>query len=218
MNLEQEFERQLQTLLQKRYPEAANISADEFLKHIVPLRTRLKNVTTPIVDLDEGHLPFVIVIKSELVATDKAMSLVNRDAKEGITKLFPHEPKDFQIIDSEIIPDGEAYLLVDIDRGKETINLPPNEALKLIRVKDRFPLTIDEGVAIMTQFPEFLIKNNCFSLLASRHSGDQRVPAIWINGEKQPNLGWCWDGNPHTWLGSASGKSRLGLEENKIQK
>jgi len=43
---------------------------------------------------------------------------------------------------------------------------------------------IDEGVAIISQFPEFLIKNNCFSLLASRHHGDQRVPAIWINSRK----------------------------------
>jgi hypothetical protein len=34
--------------------------------------------------------------------------------------------------------------------------------------------------------------------------GNQTVPAIWINSEKHPNLGWCWDRNPHTWLGSAS--------------
>ncbi len=75
---------------------------------------------------------------------------------------------------------------------------------------NRSPLTIDEGVAIVTQFPEFLMKNNCFSLLASRHTGNQRVPAIWINANKNPNLGWCWDGNPHTWLGSASCSNRLG--------
>lgn len=210
MNLEQEFERQLNNLLQKGYPEAANVSPAEFLSYVKSLKNNLLNLNVPEVDLENGYLPFVIVIKRELVPTEKAMSRVEKDGKAGITKLFPHESKNFQIIDSEIIPDGNAYLLVDIDRGKETINLPPNEAMPLIRKAERHPLTIDEGVAIVTQFPEFLMKNNCFSLLASRHEGDQRVPAIWINAKKEPNLGWCWDGNPHTWLGSASCKQRLG--------
>lgn len=210
MNFEQEFERQVDNLLLKNYPAAAGMSAEKFLKQLEPLRVRLNGLTFEELDIDQGHLPFVIVVKSELVATDVAMSLVEKDGKAGVTKLFPHEPKDFQVIESENIPSGLAYLLINIDRGKANINLAPNEALKLIRNAGRFPLTIDEGVAVVTQFPEFLMKNNCFSLLASRHTGDQRVPAIWINANKNPNLGWCWDGNPHTWLGSASGKSRIG--------
>jgi len=82
--------------------------------------------------------------------------------------------------------------------------------MKIIKESHRSPLTIEEGVAIVTHYPEYLMKNNCFSLLASRHPGDKRVPAIWINAQKQANLGWCWDGNPHTWLGSASCRHRIG--------
>jgi hypothetical protein len=123
--------------------------------------------------------------------------------------MYPRAPKDFKIIDGVSIPSGMAYLLVDIDRGKGSINIIPSEALKMIKNEKRSPLTLDEGVAIVTQYPEFLIKNNCFSLLASRYSGDKRVPAIWINSEGRSNLGWCWDGNPHTWLGSASCGSRV---------
>ena len=33
------------------------------------------------------------------------------------------------------------------------------------------------------------------------------VPAIWISN-RAPKLGWCWAGNPHTWLGSASCSDR----------
>lgn len=62
----------------------------------------------------------------------------------------------------------------------------------------------------MDPLTEFLMKNNCFSLLASRHPGDKRVPAIWINAQKQPNLGWCRVGNPHTWHGSASAGNPAG--------
>ena len=67
----------------------------------------------------------------------------------------------------------------------------------------------EEGVALVTHHPEILRNSNCFSLLGSRR-GDRRVTALWISKGK-PRLGWCWAGNPHTWLGSASCGSRVGL-------
>lgn len=206
-----EFDRQLQNLIHKGYPKLASLPKTKFLQMIQPLKAQVEKLEFPEPDLAKGYLPFVIVVKSELVSTNQAMSVVSKDGKNGISKLFPHEPSDFQVIDEVEVPDSHLYLLIDIDRGKENINLPPSEAMSLIVAKKRSPLTIDEGVAIVTQYPEFLIKNNCFSLLASRHQGDQRVPAIWINGNKNPNLGWCWNGNPHTWLGSASCKERVGI-------
>jgi hypothetical protein len=207
--LRKEFDRQANNLLQKGYPEAANVSAEEFLKYIEPLKERIGKLTLTEIDLEKGQLPFVIVVRSDLIPVEKAMSLVEREGKSGLTKLYPRKPKDFEVIDGVRIPNGAAYLLVDIDRGKETINFTPGEALQMIKNGNRSPLTIDEGIAIITQYPKFLMKNNCFSLLASRYRGDKRVPAIWINSERRANLGWCWDGNPHTWLGSASCRNRI---------
>lgn len=204
-----EFDRQLDNLIEKGYPAVAGQSVDDFVSLISPLKEKLAEIIVTGEDFESGYLPFVIVIKGDVVPLETAMERVERAGKHGITKLFPREPQDFQPIDGVAIPDQSAYLLVGIDRGKDNINLPPNEAMKLITDAGRSPLTIDEGIAIVTQYPEFLMKNNCFSLLASRHATDKRVPAIWINGKKHPNLGWCWDGNPHTWLGSASCVSRL---------
>ncbi|HYN94662.1 MAG TPA: DUF5701 family protein [Pilimelia sp.] len=31
---------------------------------------------------------------------------------------------------------------------------------------------------------------------------------MWISG-RAPKLGWCWEGNPHTWLGVASTGARI---------
>ncbi len=205
-----EFDRQVENLLQKGYPKAAGLSTEDFLMHINPLKQKINHLVVPGVDVEVGRLPFVIVVKSDLVDSAKAVSLVMREGKEGFIKMYPHEPKDFKPIESVRIPKSMAYLLVDIDRGKKTINITPDKALEMIQKENRSPLTIDEGVAIITHYPEFLIKNNCFSLLASRYSGDKRVPAIWINSDKKANLGWCWAGNPHTWLGSASCQVRLG--------
>ena len=73
-------------------------------------------------------------------------------------------------------------------------------------VRGRTPLTIHEGLALATQFPASLEKNRCYMLAGSRR-GDKRVPALWISN-RAPKLGWCWDGNLHTWLGIASAGSR----------
>lgn len=205
-----EFDRQLENLIVKEYPKLAKLDENEFRLMVLPLRNKLSDFQLPEVDLDNGTLPFVIVIKQELISAEEMMSLVKKDNKNGVTILRPHTSENFKTIDDVKIPNNQVYLLLDINRGKSNINLPPSEAMKLIKNEGKSPLTIDEGIAIVTQFPEFLIKNNCFSLLASRTGKDQRVPAIWINGKKEPNLGWCWDGNPHTWLGSASCSNRIG--------
>lgn len=205
----QEFDRQVENLVQKGYPEAINITKHDFLRKTRSLKDKLENLSLPEIDLEKGRLPFVIVIKNQLITPEKMMELVEKGGKSGVTILRPHTSQNFKTIDEVSIPDETVYLLIDIDRGKENINLPPNEAMVLIKEDGRSPLTINEGIAMVTHFPGFLIENNCFSLLASRTGADQRVPAIWINAKKEPNLGWCWDGNPHTWLGSASCMSRI---------
>lgn len=204
-----EFDRQVENLLLKGYPLTAGIRKEEFLKQIEPLKFKLEKLQLPAVDIEKGHLPFVIVIRSELVPAEKTMALTEKSGINGVAILRPHTSQMFKTIDEVNIPNTNAYLLLDIDRGKEFLNIPPIEAMEFIKREKRSPLTIDEGIAIVTHFPEFLIKNNCFSLLASRTGIDKRVPAIWINAKKEPNLGWCWDGNPHTWLGSASCRDRI---------
>lgn len=209
MKMENEFDRQVKNFLEKEYPKLAGISEDDFIKAVEPLRRHIAQLPESKVDLEKGYLPFVIVVNG-LIEPEKKMSAVKRNGVSGVTILRPHSSKEFNTISEEVIPVSKAYLLVGIDRGKQNINLPPNEAMGIIRSEKRHPLTIEEGVAIVTQYPDFLMKNNCFSLLASRTGSDQRVPAIWINAKKEPNLGWCWDGNPHTWLGSASCDNRIG--------
>lgn len=205
-----ELDRQLQNLRAKGYAEVAGLSEQAFLALGEALRSFLPSLPKLERDMERGILPFVLVVQENVVSAEEQMSRVEYRGKRGVTKLYPHSSEDFSSIEKVIIPTSPLYLLIDIDRGNETRNIPPNEAMKTIKASSRSPLTLAEGIALVTQYPEFLIKNHCFSLLASRHPGDQRVPALWINGQKEPNLGWCWDGNPHTWLGSASCQMRLG--------
>ncbi len=212
MNLEKlhsEFDAQKQVLINKHYPALTKLSADAFSALVDPLREKLSQIDVSDIDIVSGYLPFVIVVSHTCVPTTDAMAAIVRDGQTGITKLTPLTPEDFHSTEAVTIPDAEAYILVGIDRGVESLNVRPQDALIDIQKNKRSPLTIDEGIAIVTQHPEFLMRNNCFSLLGSRHTGDKRVPAIWLNGKNHPNLGWCWDGNPHTWLGSASCITRI---------
>ena len=208
-DLQTEFDRQVKNLLDKGYPQMAKMPVEEFMNLVSPLRAKLNNLDLPGIDLENGYLPFVLVVSSRLIPVDSMMAVIERNNEHGVVALRPLIPVDFKLIDQVLIPDTDIYLLLDIDRGKDYLNVTPNQALVMIKEEARSPLTIDEGIALVTQFPDFLRKNNCFSLLASRTGKDKRVPAIWINAKKQANLGWCWDGNPHTWLGSASAKNRL---------
>ncbi|GGQ35160.1 DUF5701 family protein [Streptosporangium pseudovulgare] len=79
-------------------------------------------------------------------------------------------------------------------------------AMDAITARGRTLLTIEEGIAVITRFPEILVENKCFSPGGSR-SGDRRVPALWIS-RNAPELGRCRERNPHTWLGMASAGSR----------
>ena len=89
-----------------------------------------------------------------------------------------------------------------------TLNVRPDDALPQILAAGRTPLTLQEGLAVVLQHPEWLRDRNCFELLGSR-AGDKRVTGLWLS-KGAPRLGWCWGGNPHTWLGMASAVRRTG--------
>jgi Family of unknown function (DUF5701) len=204
---QQEFDRQLERLLQANYHVTAKQTRAEFTAIFEPLRKEIQALTMPRADFSSGKIPFVIVVKSELVPIQAMIERLEFQNKPGVISMHPVKPEVFAPISSVRIPDAPAYLLLEINRGDDLRNIAPEQALQTLESRGRSPLTIDEGLAILTHYPEFLIKNHCFSLLGSR-GGDRRVPALWIS-QRQAKLGWCWDGNPHTWLGSASAKARV---------
>lgn len=153
-------------------------------------------------DLDRGYLPAVLVINTQRAPASRTLALAERRGLHAIERLHPRTSDQFKPIPSVPLPDGDAYVLLDVDRGNQTLNAVPTQAQAILSAAGRSPLTIAEGIAVLTLFPEFLQPNRCFMMLASR-CGDKRVPALWLS-EKRPKLGWCWEGNPHTWLGFAS--------------
>lgn len=202
-----EFERQVETITGREYADAAGMKPDEYKKIFEPLKERIREIAQREKEIKEGHIPFVIVIKSDVIAPEKEMPLIEIEGKKGYTTMDADTIKGFKPIEGVKIPNGKAYLAVDIETGKTSLGKTPDEAIKKIKSEDRSPLTLDEGVALITHHPEIL-KDHYVWAPASRR-GDGKVAYLWLS-EGEPKLYWSWAPYSHAEWGSASCGSRVG--------
>ena len=205
-------DRQVDTLLALGYPALAGLDEAAFRDLLRPLRDAAATLPDLVEHDEPGRAALVLVVTRALVDPEATVPLLRLapkgtlpgivDRNHGEAGLAPYRP-----IEQVVLPDPVAYLLLDVDRGEEFRGVRPEEALPVVLGRGRTPLTIEEGIAVVTHAPQLLEKNRCFMLSGSRR-GDRRVPAMWISA-RAPKLGWCWDGNPHDWLGVASAAGRL---------
>ena len=146
-----------------------------------------------------GRIPFLLVAPAPpleaLAGIDGAFAVMDAD---DLARWAP--------VAGVRVPAAPAYLLLDVDLGDATRGVTPDDALALLAADERSPLTLDEGIALVTHHPEVIARNRGVQFPGSR-CGDRRVTAIWLS-ERRRKLGWCWAGNPHTWLGMASCAAR----------
>jgi hypothetical protein len=197
---ELEFDRQVDALTLARLPAHLDLSDACFRAFLEPLRDLLP----PPAGSGEG-IPFVVVVPD--LAVDDVLSAVHTVGGTGFTTMAADDVARFRPLPDLDVPTGP-YLLVDVDTGPDTLGRTPAEVLPDLLARGRSPLTIAEGLSVLATDPGVLKARNAFSLLGSR-AGDKRVPALWTSA-RRPRLGWCYQGAPHPWLGSASCAGRLG--------
>jgi hypothetical protein len=217
-----EFDRQVRTLVALGYPALSGRTPARFAESVAPLRaeavartgTAADTAGVPYEPAVSGRVPFVLVVGRELAPVERTMPLTTLHGGRlpgFVDRTFePGSLERFVATEASEPPEAAGrdgvHLLFDVERGEEFCGIVPGEAMATLGERGRTLLTIEEGIALMTHVPEILVKNKCFSLGGSR-CGDRRVPAIWIS-KRAPKLGWCWEGNPHTWLGMASAGAR----------
>jgi hypothetical protein len=198
---ELEFDRQVDALVTTGLPELLDLPASCFRARVEPLRDLL-----PPPAEDGAGIPFVVVVPDLPVVP--VLESVHGTGGAGFTTMEPEDLARFQPLPELRVPTAP-YLLLDVDLGADTLNRTPAEVLPELTAAGRSPLTVAEGLAVLVSDHGVLRSRNCFSLLGSR-AGDKRVPALWVSA-RRPRLGWCYQGAPHTWLGSASCATRRGL-------
>lgn len=202
-----ELERQLTAYVELGFPALLGLDEAGFRAHVGDLHAEVAALDVaglPPAARDGDAVPFVVVLPG-LDLNDTAPAM-RRGKQLGVSVLARDEAPTYRPIEGVVVPD-RPYLLVGVDTGSEFCGARPEDALAVIRSRGRTPLTAEEGVALTVVRPDVLRPNRCYSLLASRTGTNQRVPAVWIS-ERRAKLGWCWDRNPHTWLGSASALRR----------
>ncbi|HMM97115.1 DUF5701 family protein [Phycicoccus sp.] len=207
-----ELDRQVETLLDLGYPALAGRSAEAFTAALAPLR-ELAAGLGELAPVAAGRAPLVLVVTRELVDphdTVPLLRLAPRGSRPGVVDrnhgeegLAPYRP-----IAEVTLPRPDAYLLLDVDRGQEFRGVRPEEALPVVLGRGAHAPDRRGGGRRRHPRAEAAREEPLLHLSGSRR-GDRRVPAMWIS-ERAPKLGWCWDGNPHTWLGVASVGARIG--------
>jgi hypothetical protein len=190
---ELEFDRQVDALVLAGLPGRLEAKDECFRAMLEPLRDLLPSPSP------DGGIPFVVVVPD--APADTLLAAAHAEGGQGFTTMDADDLAGFRPLPELDVPPGP-YLLLDVDTGAGTLNAPPVAALQQITGAGRTPLTVAEGLAVLVTEPGVLRSRNCFSLLGSR-AGDKRVPAVWMSA-RRPRLGWCYQGAPHTWLGSAS--------------
>lgn len=196
-----EAQRQLERIIALGYPDVADISADSFRALARPLLKALEKS-----DLGSNIL---LIPTRELVTPESLIARTSINRMAGFSTMPPRDIASFMPQDGFNPPEGPFYLVVEPHTGTAYINREPDVARKLIDSDERLPLTLEEGLAIATQHPDWLVDRNGFNLLGSR-SSDGRVPSIWMS-LNAPRLGAVWPNSKHTWLGNAYCLARRGI-------
>ena len=198
---ELEFDRQVDALALAGLAEVLDLSERCFRASLEPLRDLL-----PPPAPDGTTIPFVVV--TPYLPVVPALEAVHLLGGHGFTTMSADELAAFRSLPALDVPAGP-YLLLDVDTGGDTVDEPPAQVLPRIVAAGRSPLTIAEGLAVLLSDPGVLRGRNCFSLAGSR-AEDERVPALWVSA-RRARLGWCYQGAPHSWLGTASCGGRAGV-------
>ena len=198
-----EFDRQVRAYVLADYPALAGLTEQAFVDLLEPLRDKAFRAESTAAD----RIPFALVVTSRLVTADRALPTVHWKATTGWTEYTADDLAGYRPIEGVDVPDHAAYLVTDVDTGTATLDVRAKDAVPLIAAEGRTPLTVDEGVSLLALWPGILKDRNAFFLPGARDAS-KRVAALWVS-KGHPRLGWCWEGNPHTWLGSASCGGRV---------
>ena len=146
-----EAQKQLDRIVALGYPDVADISAAAFRSLARPLIGALEHS-----DLGSNIL---LVPTRELVSPESLIARTSINRMAGFTTMPPRDIASFLPQDGFMPPEGPFYLVVNPHTGTCYVNREPDVARKLIDSDERLPLTLEEGLAIATQHPEWLLQS-----------------------------------------------------------
>jgi hypothetical protein len=148
------FSDQISRVIEKKFHIMAKLSESEFINgHIMPLKQLLNKYNID-ATVRENRIPLLIVVPHTIVPLsfqlDSIMMDINKKKLEYIIK-----PEWFTNAQGISTP-NKPYVLLDVETGYAMINTTPKKCVQTFHDEGRFALTIDEGLSLITHFPEVL--------------------------------------------------------------
>ena len=148
------FTEQVERIIDRKFHTIANLDKTDFIsRYLTPLRETLVTYDIETVSR-ENRQPFLLVVPHRIVPLSFQLESVrermNQKQLEYIIK-----PEWFENAPGVSTP-GEPYLILDVETGYAMLNITPKKCVKKFNQEGRFGLTIDEGLALITHFPEVL--------------------------------------------------------------
>jgi hypothetical protein len=148
------FSQQINTIIERKFHIPTGLSDNDFIdRHIMPLEQLLvKNDKDT--KRDESRIPILVVVPHTIVPLSYQLERI----RESINDMqLEHIIKTewFENAQGVSTPD-KPYLLLDVETGYAMKNTTPKKCVQSFRDAGRFALTVDEGIALISHFPEVL--------------------------------------------------------------
>ena len=165
-NLKAFFDKQMNTLSRRGYPEIVE-NLERMRDEVIAITIKLK--------VSNNHIPFLPVIPKSMVNLNSQLRMVFHGGRAGYLDL--NQSMLHNIVGIPNTP----YFIYDIEYGKIAEDM-------VIEEQDRFYITVEEAIALCIHTPDVLGEQSvaCFD---SQYENNNLVPVICIRHDK-PCLYW----------------------------
>jgi hypothetical protein len=148
------FYQQIKTIIEKKFHVPTGLSESDFInRHIMPLKQLLVENDND-TKTDESRIPILVVVPHTILPLSYQLERI-RESINDIQLEHIIKPEWFENAQGVSTPD-KPYLLVDVETGYAMKNITPRKCVQSFRDAGRFALTLDEGIALISHFPEVL--------------------------------------------------------------
>ena len=148
------FSEQIKKVIERKLHIPAGLSESDFVnRYFLPLKQLLVEIDQDI-RIEENHIPILVVVPNTIVPLSYQLERIRENLND---KQLEHiiRPEWFKNGEGVSTP-GTPYLLSDVETGYVMKNTTPKKCVQTFNDEGRFGLTIDEGIALITHFPEVL--------------------------------------------------------------
>ena len=148
------FSQQINTIIERTFHVPTGLSESDFIdRHIMPLQ-QLFVKNGEVTKIDESRIPILVVVPHTIVPLNYQLERI-RESINDIQLEHIIQPEWFENAEGVSTPD-KPYLLLDVETGYAMKNTTPKKCVQTFSSAGRFALTIDEGIALISHFPEVL--------------------------------------------------------------